>query len=106
MTGTFTYLDALFQPLALPSDGILSRTLVDNESLKLVIFQFAAGQVLSEHTAAVPAVIHILSGEATLTFGDEVREATPGAWAYMPAHLKHSVKARTDLVMALQMLKR
>lgn len=39
MTETFTYLDALFQPLALPSDGILSRTLVDNESLKLVIFQ-------------------------------------------------------------------
>ncbi len=106
MSQTFTYLETLYQPLNLPSDGILSRTLADTESLKLVVFQFAAGQVLSEHTAAVPAVIHILSGEATLTFGDEVREAAAGAWAYMPAQLKHSVRAKTDLVMSLEMLKR
>lgn len=106
MATAFTYLDALFQPAQIPADGILSRSLVDNDSLKLVVFQFAAGQMLSEHTAAVPAVLHVLSGEATLTFGDEVREAGAGAWAFMPAQLKHSVFAKTDLVLALQLLKR
>ena len=105
MDQTFTYFDQLFQPMTVPSDGILSRTLTDNDSLKLVVFQFAAGQVLSEHTAAVPAVLHVLSGEATLTFGAEVREAVAGAWAYMPARLSHSVKANTELVLMLQLLK-
>ncbi len=105
MSETFTYFDRLYQSQSIPSDGILSRTLTDNDSLKLVVFQFAAGQVLSEHTAAVPAVLQVLSGEATLTFGDEVREADAGAWAYMPARLPHSVLAKTELVLLLQMLK-
>lgn len=105
MAQSFTYFDQLYQPQSIPSDGILSRTLTDNDSLKLVVFQFAAGQVLSEHTAAVPAVLQVLSGEATLTFGGEVREAVAGAWAYMPARLPHSVVARTELVLLLQMLK-
>lgn len=105
MSQSFTYFDRLDQPQSIPADGILSRTLTDNDSLKLVVLQFAAGQVLSEHTAAVPAVLQVLSGKATLTFGDEVREAETGAWAYMPARLPHSVAARTELVLLLQMLK-
>jgi len=34
-----------------PPDGILSRTLHNDEQLKVVLFGFAAGQELSEHTA-------------------------------------------------------
>jgi len=86
-------------------DSIISRTLFNNDRLKVVLFGFAPGQELSEHTASMPAVLHILDGEAHLTLGGEEKYAAPGSWAYMPANLPHSVYAQTSLYMLLLMLK-
>ncbi len=76
-----------------------------DDQLKAVLFGFAAGQELSEHTASSPAVIHILRGEAQLTLGGKVCEACEGAWVHMPAQLPHSVQAKTPLVMLLLLVK-
>ena len=46
---------------AIPSDSILSRTFFNGEN-KAILFAFAAGQELSEHTAARPAILHFLQG--------------------------------------------
>lgn len=89
----------------IPADSILSRTLFTDDALKVVFFGFAPGQELSEHTASVPAVIHILSGEGELMLGGERLEAAPGVWAHLPAHLPHSVRARTPLTLLLLMLR-
>jgi len=37
-----------------PAKGILSRTLFNDEKLKVVLFGFAQGEELSEHTASIP----------------------------------------------------
>ena len=50
-----------------PARGILSQTLSNESGIELVLFAFAPGEQLSEHTSARPAIIHILSGEADLT---------------------------------------
>ena len=97
--------DLLAQLPDLPADSILSRTLFSNDQLKAVLFGFAAGQELSEHTASSPAVIHILRGEAQLKLGSDTCEAREGAWVHMPAQLPHSVQAKTQLVMLLLLLK-
>jgi len=86
-----------------PKRGIPSQTMSDQAGVELVLFGFAAGEALTEHASARPAIIHILSGEADLTAGGEAHEAAPGAWLCMPAGLAHSVRART-LVMALYLL--
>jgi len=86
-------------------DSIISRTLLNNDRLKVVLFGFAQGQELSEHTASMPAIIHILQGEAQLVLGGEHKQASPGSWAYMPADLPHSVYAKSTLIMLLLMLK-
>ncbi|MEK9162682.1 MAG: cupin domain-containing protein [Chloroflexota bacterium] len=88
------------------SDSIISRTIYNDEQLKAVLFTFAAGQELSEHTASMPAIIHVLKGEGTLTLGKDTVEAHEGTWARMEANLPHSVNARTALVMLLLMLKK
>ena len=88
-----------------PPDGILSRTLLNDENIKAVWFGFAPGQELSEHTASVPAIIHVLEGEAALTLGSEASEASAGTWVHMPARLPHSVRAKTQVTMLLLMLK-
>jgi len=88
-----------------PAKGILSRTLCNNDRVKAVIFGFGQGEELSEHTASMPAILHFLSGEAKLTLGDDPLDAKPGTWAHMPAGLRHSIQARTPVVMLLLLLK-
>jgi len=85
-------------------DSITSRTVHKDDGLKAVLFSFAEGQFLSEHSAAQPAIIHILSGEATITLGEDVHEAQAGTWIYMTPRLAHSVVAKTPLTMLLLML--
>ncbi len=89
----------------IPADSILSRTIYGDEQVKAVLFNFAAGQELSEHTAAMPAIIHILQGEARLTLGGEALEAGAGTWVHMAANLPHSLLAKTPVTMLLLMLK-
>ena len=86
-------------------DSITSRTIFDDDSVKGVLFAFDAGQRLSEHTATIPAIIHVLSGESTITLGADAYELGVGAWMHMPANLKHSVYAKTEMTMLLLMLK-
>jgi quercetin dioxygenase-like cupin family protein len=85
-------------------DSILSRTLLKNENVNVVLFNFDKGQMLSPHKATQPAIIHILSGEAILTLGEDVKQAKAGSWVYMPTQLVHGVVAETPLVMLLLML--
>ena len=84
-------------------ESIVSRTLSADENAKMIVFGFDAGQELSEHTASVPAVIHILSGEAEISLGEEKHDASAGSWSWMPAKLPHSIVAKTPVIMLLTM---
>jgi quercetin dioxygenase-like cupin family protein len=88
-----------------PDKGILGRTLFNDDRLKTVLFGFAQGEELSEHTASMPAVLHFLQGEAALTLGDDTVEAKPGTWVHMPTGQRHSIQEKTPVVMLLLLLK-
>jgi quercetin dioxygenase-like cupin family protein len=85
-------------------DTIVSRSIYQDGNLKAILFGFAPGQELSEHTASRPAILHFLKGEAELTLGQDASAAGPGTWAHMEAHLPHSIVAKTEVVMLLLML--
>jgi quercetin dioxygenase-like cupin family protein len=104
MATSYAFFPNLTAEAPVPTRGIHSQTLSDEAGVELVLFAFAAGERLSEHTSARPAIIHILSGEGDLTAGADAWAAAPGAWLRMPANTKHSVVARTPLVMALYLL--
>jgi quercetin dioxygenase-like cupin family protein len=105
MQTNYTYLSDLAKEIQPPVKGILSRTLYNDDRLKVVLFGFAQGEELSEHTASMPAILHFLQGEARLTLDDDVSEAKSGAWVHMPNGLRHSIQARTPVVMLLLLLK-
>jgi len=84
-----------------PEDSIISRTFHEDERLKMILFGFAPGQELSEHTASKPAMLHFLQGEADLQLGDQAQTAGAGTWVSMPANLPHSVHARSKVIMLL-----
>ena len=94
----------LLAETALPQRGILSQTLSNADGVELVLFAFAAGEALAEHTSSRPAIIHVLAGEGDLTVAGEPHPARPGTWVRMPADCRHSITARTPLVMALYLL--
>ncbi|MCL4402313.1 MAG: cupin domain-containing protein [Acidobacteria bacterium] len=101
----YTFIADLVQQVQIPANGILSRTLYNDERLKIVIFAFSEGQELSAHTAPMPAVIQILQGEAELTLGNDKMAATAGALARMAPNLNHAIVAKTGVVMLLFMMK-
>lgn len=105
MSTPFTYLGDLSREADPPPDGILSRTIHNDDRAKVVLFGFGAGQELSEHTATMPAALQFLSGEASLTLGEETRDAGPGTFVHMPAGLRHAIRAKAPTVMLLVLFK-
>ncbi len=88
-----------------PADSILSRTIYKDAQVKAVLFAFAPGQELSEHTASTTAIVHILKGDARLTLGGDVLEASEGTWVRMPPRLPHSLLAKTPVLVLLLLLR-
>ena len=106
MNTSYMVLDSLVDQIPqIPADSIISRTVFDDDLLKVILFGFAAGQSLSEHTASQAAALHFLQGEADLTLGDDALSVQAGAWIHMPPRLPHSVYAKTPLVMQLLLFK-
>ncbi len=90
----------------IPTDAIISRTLHQNGALRVILFGFAPGQELSEHTSPMAATLQLISGHATVTLGAESHEFGPGAWAQMAPKLPHSIRAHNEpVVMLLTMVK-
>ena len=85
--------------------GIVSKSIVENEHHKIIHFTLAPGQEQSEHTASVPAVIQILGGAGTVVLDGVEYEAGTGKLFYMPADLKHAVRAQGELVFLLTMFR-
>ncbi len=86
--------------------GIVSKTVHESPALKIVLFCFEPGQMLSEHSAPFEAVIHVLEGSAEVKLGGESHDARPGALYVMPAGLQHAVLAKERFVFLLTMTRR
>ena len=100
---TFFLADLALQAPHVPR-GIHSQTLYDGPDLRLVLFAFASGEELSEHTAARAAVVHVLDGEGEAVVGGDPHPIAAGTWFRMPAGMPHSIRARTPLRVALYLL--
>ncbi len=91
--------------LDIPDDGTLSKVLYRDDRIRVVGFAFDAGQELTEHTAAVPAVLQVVSGRFKVTLGDDEVVVGPEAWVHMDAHLQHAVVALEPSVLLLTLLR-
>jgi len=101
MEAAFRFVSNLADELDIPKAGTLSVPVYEDASTKVVLFGFATGQELSEHTSSMPASLYQVSGNAEWTLGGETMDAKPGAWAHMDPHLPHSIKAVEPCVMLL-----
>ena len=97
--------------LSLPAEtqyapnGIVSRTLLRTPNSRTVLFGFAEGQELTEHTSTQHALIQILSGVCEFSLAGVPRSLKTGDLLYMPPNLPHSVRATEQFSMLLTLFK-
>jgi quercetin dioxygenase-like cupin family protein len=96
----------LLEPVSTPADGIVSRTIHVDDDVRVVLFSFAAGQQLTDHTAAMPVTLQVVAGESRIGVGDTLIDGRPGTWLHLPAGTPHSVSATTPLTLLLTLVKR
>ena len=86
-------------------NGIVSRTLLRTPTTRVVLFGFAVGQELSEHTSTQHALIQILSGQCEFSLAGKPHPLKTGDLLYMPPNLPHAVKATEQFSMLLTLSK-
>ncbi len=103
---TYKYIDNLStQVTQISKDSIISQSIHNDKHTKVILFAFAAGQELSEHTTPFAATLQFIQGKADITLGMDSQTAQPGTWVQMPPNLPHSIIAKTEVLMLLTMLK-
>ena len=59
----YTYFEDITRTIeSIPTDSIVSRTIYTDDGVRAVLFGFAAGQELTEHTASRPACSTLYRG--------------------------------------------
>ena len=86
-------------------NGIVSRVLLQTSTARVVLFGFAAGQELTEHTSTSHAFIQILSGACEFSLNGKLNPLNVGDALYMPPHLPHAVKATEQFSMLLTLFR-
>ncbi len=82
-----------------------SKVIYRDEIVNVTVFGFDAGEELTEHRTARPAVVQVLAGRLRFTAGGEELHAGPGFWLHMPSGTPHSLMATEPTVMLLTLLR-
>jgi len=83
-------------------DGqIVSKTLVQNESVSMTLFSFDQGEEISTHASGGDAMATVLEGTGRFTVGDEVFLLKEGETIVMPRDIPHAVYGEQRFKMQL-----
>ncbi|WP_234988062.1 cupin domain-containing protein [Demequina sp. NBRC 110056] len=99
-----TAVDDLASLVAVQPESTLSRTVLKEPGSRIVMFAFDEGQVLTEHTAAMPVLLMVLEGRLAITADGRTEELVPGGVIHLGTRLPHAVEALEPSKLALIML--
>ncbi|HLH54692.1 MAG TPA: cupin domain-containing protein [Verrucomicrobiae bacterium] len=83
------------------ANGIVSRTVLNTGACRVVLFGFAEGQELTEHTSTQHALVQILSGECESSLSGKPHALKTGDIVYLQPNEPHAVKATKQFSMLL-----
>jgi quercetin dioxygenase-like cupin family protein len=85
-------------------ESTVSRTVLRADGARIVLFGFDAGQVLTEHTAAMPVLLQALDGHFRIGAGGRTVDLRPGGVVHLDTRLPHTVEAVEPSRLVLTML--
>lgn len=80
---------------------VVSKTLVQNDSVSMTVFSFDKGEKISTHAAAGDAMVTVLEGKGRFTVADEVFFLEEGETLIMPKNIPHAVYGEEKFKMQL-----
>ena len=83
-------------------DGqVVSKTLVQNNSVSMTLFSFDQGEEISTHAAGGDAMVTVLDDTGRFTVGGEVFILSEGETLIMPKNIPHAVYGEERFKMQL-----
>ena len=73
-----SYVHGIASMIEINKAATVSRTIMNAETCRAVLFSFDKGEALSEHTAAMPAVVMVLEGRLRIDATGRASNSRPG----------------------------
>lgn len=80
---------------------VVSKTLVQNNSVSMTLFSFDKGEEISTHAAGGDAMVTVLDGTGRFTVGGKVFILNEGETLIMPKDIPHEVYGEERFKMQL-----
>lgn len=80
---------------------VISKTLVQNETVSMTIFSFDKGEEISSHSSGGDAMVTVLEGTGKFTVGGEEFTLNEGETLIMPKGIPHAVYGEEKFKMQL-----
>lgn len=97
--------DGLAAALPVTTAATTSRSLVDNDRVRVVAFTFDTGEQLTEHTASMPVVVQLVTGAMRFEVAGETHHLVAGDCVYLAPREPHSLEALEPALMTLVMIR-
>lgn len=94
----------LVNELPVVREATTSRVVLNNEILRVVLFSFDAGQLLTEHSSPRAVIVQMLDGKIEFTVGGETTVLTDGDIIYLAPGERHALTALEPSHMALTLV--
>ena len=74
-----------------------SQLLQETDEMRVVLFGLRAGQEVPPHTSECQVHMYCVSGQGSISVGDQETEARAGTLAFCPPHEMHGFTAQEDM---------
>ena len=87
------------------SDKISTKVILETSFSKEIRIVFKSGQIMKEHKAPFPIIVHVLEG--TIDFGvlGEIKKLQKGAIITLEENIPHDLTALEDSIVSLSLSK-
>lgn len=95
----------LWAELPIPTDATTSRTVVNNDAMRIVEFAMHAGQELTEHASDRAVAVLMQAGEMTFTVAGVPHALVPGDVVYLAPGDRHALVAQSACRFTLVLMR-
>lgn len=94
----------LVASIPITASSTTSRVVVDNPALRVVVFAFDEGELLTDHSSPRAVVVHLLDGAIRFSIDNEEHTLVPGDVLYLAPGATHSLVADAPSHLSLVMV--
>lgn len=91
-------------PENIEEKATISKNFFKSDGFKAMLFSFASGEELSDHSSKKQAALHVLKGSGEFSTTDETVKLEKDTWIHIPAEKVHRVSATTELHFLLYII--